>query len=61
MLVHSVSNQYHTPWDIVFCGAMSNCSNKQGGIDGSENPRDAAVRELREETGVTSAEVIAEV
>ncbi|KAK1396570.1 putative bis(5'-nucleosyl)-tetraphosphatase (Asymmetrical) [Heracleum sosnowskyi] len=33
----------------------------QGGIDESENPRDAAVRELREETGVTSAEVIAEV
>lgn len=40
---------------------MSNDSSKQGGIDESENPRDAAVRELREETGVTSAEVIAEV
>ncbi|KAL1817338.1 hypothetical protein ACET3Z_019912 [Daucus carota] len=33
----------------------------QGGIDESENPRDAAIRELREETGVTSAEIIAEV
>ncbi len=32
----------------------------QGGIDGGEDPRKAAVRELREETGVTSAEVIAE-
>ncbi|XP_058205162.1 nudix hydrolase 26, chloroplastic [Rhododendron vialii] len=33
----------------------------QGGIDGNEVPRDAAIRELREETGVTSAEVLAEV
>ena len=32
----------------------------QGGIDEDEAPIDAAYRELREETGVTSAEVIAE-
>ena len=32
----------------------------QGGIDRGEDPKKAAVRELREETGVTSAEVIAE-
>uniref|UniRef100_A0A164ZDN2 Nudix hydrolase domain-containing protein n=1 Tax=Daucus carota subsp. sativus TaxID=79200 RepID=A0A164ZDN2_DAUCS len=36
-------------------------SDNKGGIDESENPRDAAIRELREETGVTSAEIIAEV
>ncbi|XP_059628535.1 nudix hydrolase 26, chloroplastic [Cornus florida] len=33
----------------------------QGGIDENEDPRNAAMRELREETGVTSAEVLAEV
>ncbi|XP_006653903.1 nudix hydrolase 26, chloroplastic-like [Oryza brachyantha] len=33
----------------------------QGGIDAGEEPRAAAVRELREETGVTSAEIVAEV
>lgn len=33
----------------------------QGGIDEGEDPRNAAIRELREETGVTSAEIIAEV
>ncbi|VFQ81264.1 unnamed protein product [Cuscuta campestris] len=33
----------------------------QGGVDENESPRDAAIRELREETGVTSAEIIAEV
>ena len=33
----------------------------QGGIDEGEDPKAAAIRELREETGVTSAEVIAEV
>ncbi|VFQ63941.1 unnamed protein product [Cuscuta campestris] len=32
----------------------------QGGVDENENPRDAAIRELREETGVTSAKIIAE-
>uniref|UniRef100_A0A0E0KX27 Nudix hydrolase domain-containing protein n=1 Tax=Oryza punctata TaxID=4537 RepID=A0A0E0KX27_ORYPU len=33
----------------------------QGGIDAGEDPREAAARELREETGVTSAEMVAEV
>lgn len=33
----------------------------KGGVDEGEDPRDAAIRELREETGVTSAEIIAEV
>lgn len=32
----------------------------QGGIDAGEEPRAAAFRELREETGVTSAEIVAE-
>ncbi|CAK9186249.1 unnamed protein product [Ilex paraguariensis] len=33
----------------------------QGGIDENEDPRNAAIRELREETGVTSAEILVEV
>jgi putative (di)nucleoside polyphosphate hydrolase len=33
----------------------------QGGIDKGEEPAEAAIRELREETGVTSADVIAEI
>ncbi|ONK71328.1 uncharacterized protein A4U43_C04F7350 [Asparagus officinalis] len=33
----------------------------QGGVDEGEDPRVAAVRELREETGVTSAEILDEV
>ncbi|XP_018835350.1 nudix hydrolase 26, chloroplastic-like [Juglans regia] len=32
----------------------------QGGIDEGEDPRTAVIRELREETGVNSAEIIAE-
>ncbi|KAF8397967.1 hypothetical protein HHK36_016893 [Tetracentron sinense] len=32
----------------------------QGGVDEGEDPRNAAIRELREETGVTSAEVLKE-
>lgn len=32
----------------------------QGGIDGSETPRQAALRELKEETGTDQAEIIAE-
>jgi len=32
----------------------------QGGIDEGESPREAAIRELHEETGTTHAEVIAE-
>lgn len=34
---------------------------EQGGIDEGEDPRNAAMRELKEETGVASAEVLAEV
>jgi putative (di)nucleoside polyphosphate hydrolase len=33
----------------------------QGGIDKGERPRDAAFRELEEESGVTSAEIVAEI
>ncbi|KAF7811493.1 nudix hydrolase 26, chloroplastic [Senna tora] len=33
----------------------------QGGIDEGEDPKTAVIRELREETGVNSAEVVAEV
>ncbi|XP_004249945.1 nudix hydrolase 26, chloroplastic [Solanum lycopersicum] len=33
----------------------------QGGVDDNEDPTNAAIRELREETGVTSAEIVAEV
>ncbi|XP_030488593.2 nudix hydrolase 26, chloroplastic [Cannabis sativa] len=33
----------------------------QGGVDEGEDPRSAAIRELREETGVSSAEILAEV
>lgn len=32
----------------------------QGGIDPEEPPRDAALRELREETSITSVEIVAE-
>jgi putative (di)nucleoside polyphosphate hydrolase len=32
----------------------------QGGIDAGESPREAAIRELHEETGVRSAELLAE-
>ena len=33
----------------------------QGGIDKRESPREAAVRELREETGITSADIVGEI
>ncbi|XP_073049220.1 nudix hydrolase 25-like [Primulina eburnea] len=33
----------------------------QGGIEEGEDPKSAAIRELKEETGVVSAEIIAEV
>lgn len=33
----------------------------QGGVDIGEDPHDAAIRELREETGVVSAELLAQV
>ena len=32
----------------------------QGGIDSDEGPREAALRELAEETGITSVEIVAE-
>ena len=32
----------------------------QGGIDAGEDPREAALRELEEETGITQAEILAE-
>lgn len=32
----------------------------QGGIDAGEEPRAAALRELREETGITQAQIVAE-
>lgn len=32
----------------------------QGGIDAGENPKEAAIRELEEETGITNAVVVAE-
>ena len=32
----------------------------QGGIDKGEDPQTAAMRELREETGITSAKIISE-
>ncbi len=32
----------------------------QGGIDGDESPRDACLRELKEETGTDKADIIAE-
>ncbi|KAL8463701.1 hypothetical protein ACS0TY_034375 [Phlomoides rotata] len=34
---------------------------REGGIDENEDPRNAAFRELREETGVTSAEIVTEI
>lgn len=33
----------------------------QGGVDKGEDPQNAAIRELREETGVVSAELLAQV
>jgi putative (di)nucleoside polyphosphate hydrolase len=44
-----VSHEFQQPWQMP-----------QGGIDKGEDPRVAAMRELQEETGVTSASIIAE-
>jgi putative (di)nucleoside polyphosphate hydrolase len=49
----------------VFVGQRADASNEawqmpQGGIDDNETPRDAALRELREEVGTAKAHIIAE-
>lgn len=48
--------------DRIFVGERLNAPDAwqmpQGGIDPGESPVDAAVRELREETGIKSAELI---
>ncbi|KAK7825537.1 nudix hydrolase 26 [Quercus suber] len=49
----------------IFAGSRTDKPNvwqmPQGGINEGEDPRSAAIRELKEETGISSAEVIAEV
>ncbi|RLM64635.1 nudix hydrolase 26, chloroplastic-like [Panicum miliaceum] len=48
---------------LLICALGLSCpipTYSRGGIDAGEEPRAAAVRELREETGVTSAEIVAE-
>ncbi len=52
---------------LVFIGRRADLAKQpgawqmpQGGIDPGENPRDAVLRELAEETGITKAEIIAE-
>jgi len=42
-------------------GKPSSWQMPQGGIEEGEDPRSAVIRELREETGVSSAEILAEV
>lgn len=41
---------------MFFCDHES-----QGAIEDGEEPKDAAIRELQEETGIVSAEIVAEV
>lgn len=44
-------------YNLLFFGLPNN----QGGIEDGEEPKSAAIRELQDETGVVSAEIIAEV
>ncbi|KAB2615254.1 nudix hydrolase 26 [Pyrus ussuriensis x Pyrus communis] len=44
---------------MILRSFIKNCFGK-GGIDEAEDPRSAAIREIREETGVKSAEILAE-
>jgi putative (di)nucleoside polyphosphate hydrolase len=46
--------------ELVMQEASRRWQMPQGGIDAGEDPRDAAFRELHEETGIRSAEVLAE-
>jgi putative (di)nucleoside polyphosphate hydrolase len=52
---------------LVFVGRRADLADQpgawqmpQGGIDAGENPREAVLRELAEETGITQAEILAE-
>lgn len=46
--------------DLVQQETLKRWQMPQGGIDGDEPPRDAAFRELYEETGIRSADIICE-
>jgi putative (di)nucleoside polyphosphate hydrolase len=46
--------------ELVLQETLKRWQMPQGGIDGDEDPRDAAFRELHEETGIRSADIIAE-
>lgn len=48
-------------WDYLHQIKLTEFLLVQGGIDEGEDPKSAALRELKEETGITSAQVVAEV